>query len=132
MKYIFPSGSYYEGDIVDECFQGKGIFHFSNGDVYEGEFQNDMFQGTGEYRYKSGAVYRGSFLNDMFHGIGTWMFQDGTIEKGKFYQDKRVGKFIQIENEEYYSIVYDRDKMLKCEKTDASSVSDDKKPKFIH
>lgn len=129
MKYSYQSGSFYEGEAVDGKFQGHGIFHFHNGDIYEGNFENDMFQGVGEYRYCSGDVYRGSFLNDMFHGVGTFSFTNGAIEKGKFHQDKRVGKFIHMDENEYFVNIYDRDQLIKCEPVELSSVTEEKKPK---
>ena len=118
MRYNYPSGSYYEGDTIDDAFNGKGIFYFSNGDIYEGQFKNDMFEGIGIYKFKSGAKYSGLFSNDKFHGIGTLLFEDGTIEKGKFHEDKRVGKFYQIENNEKYEIIYQNDNLLKYNKVD--------------
>lgn len=128
MKYTFPSGSFYEGEMVDGEFYGMGTFIFSNGDVYKGEFAKDMFHGVGEYKYKSGSIYRGSFCNDMFQGIGTFMFADGTIEKGRFYQDKRVGKFFQKNDNVYYMIIYENDKPIKCIITEESTILSDKKP----
>jgi hypothetical protein len=128
MKYEFTNGSCYEGDMVDEEFHGKGTFYFYNGDKYEGEFVNGMFHGIGEYTYKSGSVYRGCFSRDMFHGIGTLTFDDGAIEKGKFHQDKRVGKFCHLDESKYYWIIYDKDRVLKCDEADASIITEDKKP----
>ena len=48
MKYTFPSGSYYEGETVENKFEGKGFYAFSNGDIYDGEFANDMLEGYGK------------------------------------------------------------------------------------
>ena len=42
MKYEYPSGSYYESDIVDETFEGTDHFYFANGDVYHGKFENNI------------------------------------------------------------------------------------------
>tara|TARA_B100000945_G_C20358388_1_gene585829 strand:- start:226 stop:624 length:399 start_codon:yes stop_codon:yes gene_type:complete len=126
MRYDYPSGSYYEGNIIDDTFDGMGILYFNNGDIYEGQFKNDMFEGKGMYKYKSGAKYNGLFSNDKFHGIGTLLFEDGTIEKGKFHEDKRVGKFYQIENHEMYEIVYQNDNLLKYNKVD--SIPENKVP----
>ena len=128
MKYVYSSGSFYEGDMVDGEFHGKGTFHFSNGDKYVGEFAKDMFHGLGTYTYNSGCIYHGYFLHDMFHGIGTFLFEDGTIEKGKFHQDKRVGKFCHLDDTRYYWIIYDKDKVIKCDEANVSSISEDKKP----
>ena len=130
MIYSFPSGSYYEGDMVDDCFQGQGSFYFANGDLYKGEFQNDMFEGYGEYRYKSGSIYKGFFSKDMFHGIGTFSYQDESIEKGKFHQEKRVGKFYKFDNlsKEYREVLYQNDISIKSECANPENVHEDKLP----
>jgi hypothetical protein len=111
MKYSFPSGSYYEGEMVDDFFEGQGHFYFSNGDVYTGEFRRDKFDGYGEYKFKSGSLYKGYFLNDMFHGVGTFSYLDKSFEKGKFHQDKRVGKFRQLDKtlNKWHHVVYQND-----------------------
>ena len=131
MKYEFPSGSYYEGDILNETFEGIGSFYFNNGDVYNGKFKNDMFNGHGEYVYKSGLKYVGNFENDDFHGIGTLSLDVNCIEKGKFQKGKRVGKFYQLDNDIYYLIIYNNDKMERYEKIEKEQIPEDKLPIFI-
>ena len=131
MKYVFPSGSYYEGDTLDENFEGIGSFYFNNGDVYNGSFKNDMFNGYGEYIYKSGLKYMGKFENDEFHGIGTLSLDKNCIEKGKFQKGKRVGKFYQLDNNDYYLIIYNNDKMERYEKVEKEQIPEDKLPIFI-
>lgn len=128
--YTFPGGSYYEGEMVDNCFQGKGMYYFSNGDVYMGEFQNDMFEGYGEYIYKTGSVYTGYFSKDMFHGIGTWTHQDETVEKGKFHYDKRVGKFYEKkqDSQEVCELLYQNDVCVKSQCVDSETVPVEKLP----
>lgn len=129
MKHNLPSGSYFEGDMVNGTFEGKGRFVFFNGDVYEGEFSQDMFEGNGVYKYKSGSVYKGVFSKDLFHGIGTLYFEDGTIEKGKFHQDKRVGKFFSVDqNQKYSEIMYHNDKFVRQTDIEESNISEEKKP----
>ena len=128
MKYEYQSGSYYDGEILNGNFNGKGIFYFNNGDMYEGDFENDMFNGMGIYKFKTGSSYNGQFVNDEFHGIGTYKFDDGSVEKGKFHQGKRVGKFIQIENGEYFQIVYNNDKMASFNNINKDDISKEKMP----
>ncbi len=130
MKYVYPSGSTYEGDTVDGNFEGHGEFRFINGDMYVGKFQNDMFNGHGEYRYHSGSVYRGDFENDEFHGIGTLIFSETCIEKGKFQKGKRVGKFYQLDDGEYYLVIYNNDKADRYEKLEKEQVPEEKLPVF--
>ena len=128
MEYTYSSGSKYVGDIVNDNFEGKGIFYYSNGDIYNGEFKNDMFNGEGEYTYKNGDRYQGFFVNDKFHGVGTYYYKDGCIEKGKFNEDKRLGKFFQKDNEQHYSIIYDKDRFIKLDNVDEHTIPEDKKP----
>lgn len=128
MEYTYPSGSKYVGNIVNYNFEGSGIFYFSNGDVYNGEFKNDMFNGIGEYKYKDGDRYVGFFVNDKFHGVGTYYYKDGCIEKGKFNDDKRLGKFFHKDDEQYYSIIYDKDRFIKIENVYENAIPDEKKP----
>lgn len=128
MYYLYPSGSYYEGESYNDIFNGKGKFYFNNGDTYDGDFEDDMFNGIGKYVFKSGSKYNGSFLNDQFHGIGTFTFSDGTVEKGRFQQDKRVGKFIQFDHDKYYVIIYNNDKTIKWDYIDEDKISEAQKP----
>ncbi len=128
MKYSYPSGSWYEGEIVNGNFQGVGKFYFNNGDLYEGDFKDDMFDGQGMYKFKSGCSYNGMFSNDEFHGIGTYTFEDGSVEKGKFHQGKRVGKFIQVSDNNYYQIIYNNDKPVNCQTIDKENIPEERLP----
>ena len=130
MKYSYPSGSWYDGEIVDGNFEGVGKFYFYNGDLYEGEFKDDMFHGYGIYKFKSGCSYDGVFNNDEFHGIGTYTFEDGSVEKGKFQQGKSVGKFILVSDKNYYQIIYNNDKQVDCVIIDEKNIPEDKLPSF--
>ena len=128
MMYNYSSGSYYEGDIVDGSFTGKGKFYFYNGDIYDGEFCEDKFHGFGKYVYKSGDTYTGYFENDEFHGIGTYIFKCDVKEKGKYHKGKRVGKFVYLENEVYSIVLYNNDVISFSETTDPVNVSVEKLP----
>lgn len=130
MKYEYSSGAYYEGEIVNELFDGYGKFYFSNGDVYQGKFKNDKFEGYGVYYFKSGCIYKGMFSNDLFHGIGTFYFADGSLEKGKFHNDKRVGKFIQMDTKMngFYEIIYQNDNVVKILSVEEANIPKEKNP----
>lgn len=130
MIYTFPSGASYEGDMEDDFFEGTGTFRFANGDVYNGGFQKDMFEGYGEYKYENGSVYKGFFSKDMFHGNGTFWYQDKSIEKGKFYQDKRVGKFYQIDttSNQCNEVLYQNDLCINSHTVNAENISCEKLP----
>lgn len=132
MKYTYPSGSYYEGEIVENKFEGKGIYAFANGDIYEGEFANDMLEGYGKYKYKTGSLYDGMFSKDMFHGLGTLSYRTESIEKGKFHQDKRVGKFFlyDFQTKNFFEIIYQNDIAVSEKIVNEDEIPLEKKPSF--
>ena len=130
MKYEYSSGAQYEGEMMDNLFEGNGKFIHANGDIYEGVFHEDKFEGYGVYSFKSGCIYKGFFSNDMFHGIGTFYFEDGSIEKGKFHNDKRVGKFYQMDAEvnSFFEIIYQNDCALKTVCINETCIPKEKHP----
>ena len=49
----------YEGEFIDNKFNGKGIYYNNFGDRYEGEFIDNKFNGKGIYYYNNGDRYEG-------------------------------------------------------------------------
>ena len=39
----------YEGEHIDGKMHGKGVLKYDNGSLYEGDFVNDFFEGTGTF-----------------------------------------------------------------------------------
>jgi hypothetical protein len=78
MIHTDSNGSLYEGYVVNNLKEGKGIFTFANGNIYEGEFKDDMRHGKGTLYckeiYDDGEVYEeiyeGYWENDMKNGKG--------------------------------------------------------------
>ena len=44
-KYVYASGSVYEGQWHDDMMQGQGKFVFASGSVYEGQWHDGKMQG---------------------------------------------------------------------------------------
>ena len=44
-KHTYPNGETYEGTIIDNKKQGKGIFVDTDGNIYEGNWKNDIRDG---------------------------------------------------------------------------------------
>ena len=36
----FPSGNKYEGNFINDKFEGRGVLTFADGDKFEGEWKN--------------------------------------------------------------------------------------------
>lgn len=71
----FFSECNYEGDIVNDRNEGKGVFTFSNGNRYEGDFKDGMFHGKGVIYFPTGSRYEGEW--DMGREVsGRYMFND--------------------------------------------------------
>lgn len=39
----YVDGSKYEGEVVNEKRNGRGIYHYSNGDKYVGDWKDDRY-----------------------------------------------------------------------------------------
>ncbi len=90
MKITLDFG-YYDGEVVDEKFNGKGIFYYTNGDKYDGEWVNDKKHGKGTQYYANGDKYDGEWADDVEHGNGVYTKANGQMLTGLFERGKFVG-----------------------------------------
>ena len=65
---------------------GKGILYYKSGNVkYEGDFVNDKFEGDGKYYWESGEYYIGQFKNGLNNGKGKLYYNNDKLEyEGEF------------------------------------------------
>ena len=61
---------------------GYGKIIYRNGDIYEGDFINNCFEGKDKYTFTNSSIYEGDFINDKRHGIGKLVFKNGVFMKG--------------------------------------------------
>ena len=120
----------YEGDCLDDNFEGKGTYYYENGNRYEGEWKKGLkhgkgilyydhetqkkkydgyfikgkFEGKGIYYWNDGSYYKGNFVNGLKHGYGAYYKKDGALKyEGGFINDKYGGKGKYIcDNGDYY------------------------------
>jgi hypothetical protein len=60
-------------------------FKTSDGNIYEGNFVQDTFEGVGSYLWKETGVYwHGSFANDKLNGVGIFILPDGNSHIREF------------------------------------------------
>ena len=58
--------------------------------IYEGEFVNNQYEGEGKYYYENGDIYIGNFKNGHFHGQGMIIRKDGSVRyEGEFVNDEQ-------------------------------------------
>ncbi|MGM9753208.1 MAG: hypothetical protein ACI3ZK_04020, partial [Candidatus Cryptobacteroides sp.] len=87
----FKNGGYYEGEVSNGLYHGKGKIVFNNGDIREGSFTYGKMNGYGTYTWASGAKYVGEFEDNCMQGFGEYFYPNGDRYKGGWYQDKRNG-----------------------------------------
>ena len=68
----------------------KGIAYYKNGNIkYDGDFVEDEFEGKGKYIYENGKYYEGQWSNSLRHGEGILYNKNGKIKhKGIFVNGK--------------------------------------------
>ena len=101
-RIFYPNGEFYEGEMANSCYNGKGKLINENKDVYEGDFIDGEKQGQGKLNFSDGSIYTGNFLNNRFNGYGELELPSGIVYKGDFVNDYLEGKGVLTNNEEKY------------------------------
>ena len=101
----------YEGEFVNNEYEGEGTFYPENDGKYIGKWSNNKRNGKG-IKYYNDLInmkeYEGDFLNDEYHGEGTYYYKDGKKEyKGGWRNNKRNGKGIKYYDNENNTEEYD-------------------------
>ena len=105
-KIVFSNGDVKEGTFVDGQLTGQGSYTWTSGDRYVGEFKDGKFTGFGEYFYKNGSRYRGSWNNDNRSGFGVYFYKDGGVSFDEYANDVRHGKSIYVNGTEAHVCQY--------------------------
>ena len=70
---------------------GDGIEYYENGDLkYDGNFVNDEYDGNGIFHHNNNLIYVGSFKNGKKNGFGFVVKNDEIILKGIFENGKLI------------------------------------------
>ena len=67
----------YDGDFVNDVYEGKGKYIFENGKYYIGQWLNG--KANGKYNYENGEYYKGQFKNGLRHGKGKLYYKNGNV-----------------------------------------------------
>jgi len=100
-KIILDDGDYYIGELKNNMKNGKGIIYYKNGNIkYDGDFVNDKFEGKGKYTMENGDYYIGEWKNNMKNGQGKF-FINIRIYKGKEYHDELVFEGVYFNDQKW-------------------------------
>lgn len=78
----YENGDVYEGKVMDNIRQGRGVLKKSNGDVFEGIWVNDDIPSNSNVTYSCGGHYRGNLKNLQRDGLGKFVYSNGDIYDG--------------------------------------------------
>ena len=96
---IFENGRY-EGIIINEKREIKGVMIYNNGAKYEGEWKDNKKHGKGIFisshylncENNPGLKYDGEFFNDKFDGYGKVVYSNGDKYEGEWKNNKQHGR----------------------------------------
>ena len=55
----------YEGDFIEDKYEGNGKYTFKSGEYYIGEWKNNLRHGKGKFYHKNGIIqFEGDYVND--------------------------------------------------------------------
>ena len=101
-RIYYPNGEFYEGEMANSNYNGKGKLINENNDVYIGEFVDGEKNGQGELIFNDGTKYKGNFSKNNFSGYGEMKWKSGVVYKGYFTDNylEGIGE-MEDENEKY-------------------------------
>ena len=93
----------YQGELVNNKREGKGVMYYNCGDKYVGEYKNDQKDGKGIY-ISEGYKYEGDFKEGMREGKGTIITEEEHIIFMMALNMKENGKKISHMAMEYLNM----------------------------
>jgi len=81
----------YDGEFVDNCFHGEGIYKWRDGRQYEGQWQMNRMHGRGKYIFDDGRRYEGQYVQGEKSGVGTYAWPDGRKYEGQVLRGAQHG-----------------------------------------
>ena len=81
--FVFSDGTTYEGQWVDNKYDGQGKAQYKSADnkdsYYEGEFKANLQEGQGKQTWASGSSYEGEWRAGRLHGHGVYTLAGTTM-----------------------------------------------------
>ena len=92
-KRITLKDGYYEGQIVNNKFNGRGKI-VTEKEVFEGDFKDGLKEGLGELRNSIDGklIYKGNYQNNLKNGLGIEFYEDNSVYSGNFKNNLKHGK----------------------------------------
>lgn len=93
-EYINPRYKYI-GGWRQGLMSGRGRLEWlGSNQLYEGEFVNNKFDGPGKFMFSNGSVFEGNYVNGMRNGRGKLLMPDGSHYIGDWQNNVSVGNAV--------------------------------------
>ncbi|KAL8196139.1 hypothetical protein R6Q57_025139 [Mikania cordata] len=110
--YYYYMNGRYEGDWVDQKYDGYGVETWAKGSRYRGQYRQGLRHGFGVYRFYIGDMYAGEWIKGQCHGHGVHTCEDGSKYFGEFKGGVKHGLgHYHFRNGDIYMGEYFADKM---------------------
>ncbi|KAJ9549807.1 hypothetical protein OSB04_022350 [Centaurea solstitialis] len=110
--YYYNLNGRYEGDWVDQKYDGYGVETWAKGSRYRGQYRQGLRHGYGVYRFYTGDMYGGEWFKGQCHGCGVHTCEDGSKYSGEFKGGIKHGLgHYHFRNGDTYAGEYFADKM---------------------
>ncbi|KAK9068050.1 hypothetical protein SSX86_012161 [Deinandra increscens subsp. villosa] len=110
--YYYNMNGRYEGDWVDQKYDGYGVETWAKGSRYRGQYRQGLRHGFGVYRFYVGDMYAGGWIKGQCHGYGVHTCVDGSKYFGEFKGGLKHGLgHYHFRNGDIYAGEYFADKM---------------------
>ena len=97
-KFSWKDGSFYEGEILNNLFDGYGKFSWKEGRIYEGEWFEGKMDGKGKTIYSDGSIYMGDYNDGKRDGLGKYIWNENKYYEGFWRNNKHCGLGILYKN----------------------------------
>ena len=101
-RIFYPNGEFYEGEMANSTYHGKGKLINENKDIFVGEFLDGEKYGQGKINFSDGCVYTGNFMKNNFNGYGDLEVDQNLKYRGNFVDNYMEGKGVLSNEEEKY------------------------------
>ncbi|KAJ0572262.1 putative 1-phosphatidylinositol-4-phosphate 5-kinase [Helianthus annuus] len=110
--YYYNLNGRYEGDWVDQKYDGYGVETWAKGSRYRGQYRQGLRCGYGVYKFYTGDMYAGEWFKGQCHGYGVHTCEDGSKYTGEFKGGIKHGLgHYHFRNGDKYAGEYFADKM---------------------
>ncbi|KAH0795963.1 MORN repeat protein [Histomonas meleagridis] len=89
-------GATYDGEFVEDQYQGYGVYTAIDGSVYKGEWKSGKMHGHGIYTWPDGSFFEGEWENGKMEGPGTYTDKDKNVWKGTWHEGEAELKNLPI------------------------------------